>query len=555
MNQNFEYITNLQYKVKALDARVKAFESGERYARMQSEFKVRLSEKDQETRRLKSELAYARRQAVEVRRNWLQVVEDLEKDYAKELKKKDRRIHELEERAWKAEGNLDAIRISFKEKNTELYQVMAELLEEQGKNQMLRAQINRDYENSSIASSLKPNHKKIPNSREKTNRNPGGQPGHVGHKRKRLSPTKRIHIPEPEKYKNSPDYRPTGKEIVKQIIGIRITVSVDEYYTKEFRNVKTGQRVHAEFPAGIRNEVNYAGSVKAFAFLLNNRCCVSIDKVREFLSELTDGELKISKGMINGLNKKFSEKTEAEQKKAFSDLLLSPVLSTDCTNARVNGQSMFVYICGTPDVAMYFARRNKGHKGVKGTPVEDYQGILVHDHDKTFYNYGSDHQECLAHILRYLKDSMENEPSLKWNKQMRELLQDMIHYRKGLTPEKRLDPDKVEGYEARYQEILDLAQKEYEYEPPSDYYREGYNLYRRLSDYMENHLLFLHNPMVPSDNNLSERLLRIYKRKQKQVMSLRSFDSLDYLCRSMSITALRCAKGENLYNNVAKIFD
>ena len=24
------------------------------------------------------------------------------------------------------------------------------------------------------------------------------------------------------------------------------------------------------------------------------------------------------------------------------------------------------------------------------------QGILLHDHDRTFYNYGTDHQECLA---------------------------------------------------------------------------------------------------------------------------------------------------------------
>ena len=46
--------------------------------------------------------------------------------------------------------------------------------------------------------------------------------------------------------------------------------------------------------------------------------------------------------------------------------------------------------------ALYFAREKKGHEGVKGTVTEDYQGILVHDHDRIFYNYGTDHQECLA---------------------------------------------------------------------------------------------------------------------------------------------------------------
>ena len=63
---------------------------------------------------------------------------------------------------------------------------------------------------------------------------------------------------------------------------------------------------------------------------------------------------------------------------------------------------------------MYFARRKKGHEGVKGTPVEDYLGIPVHDHEKTFYNYGAEHQECLAYVLRYLKESIADEGDRTW---------------------------------------------------------------------------------------------------------------------------------------------
>ena len=67
-------------------------------------------------------------------------------------------------------------------------------------------------------------------------------------------------------------------------------------------------------------------------------------------------------------------------------MLLSPVMHTDCTNARENGKSCQVYVCATPDgKALYFAREKKGHEGVKGTVTEDYQGILVHDHDITFF--------------------------------------------------------------------------------------------------------------------------------------------------------------------------
>ena len=113
--------------------------------------------------------------------------------------------------------------------------------------------------------------------------------------------------------------------------------------------------------------MNYDGSIKALLFLLNIDCAVSIDKSRRFLSDLTGGKLKISKGMINKLCREFSKKTKTEQKKIFADLLSSAVMHTDYTNARVNGESAYVYVCATPDEqkVLYFAREKKGYEGVK----------------------------------------------------------------------------------------------------------------------------------------------------------------------------------------------
>ena len=81
--------------------------------------------------------------------------------------------------------------------------------------------------------------------------------------------------------------------------------------------------------------------------------------------------------MISRLNREFALKTEPERRSAYADMLLSPVMHTDCTNARENGKSCQAYVCATPDgKALYFAREKKGHEGVKGTVTEDYQGIL-----------------------------------------------------------------------------------------------------------------------------------------------------------------------------------
>jgi len=560
MDAQFEYMTNLQYKVKTLGARVAAFESGKKYVQMRSAFEAQLAEKDREIRRLKKELADSNARFVSMREKWWQVCDDIENEHGKALEKKDRELAKMEERALDAERRLVEGKAALLEKTREIYQVKTELEEEKGKNLKLKAQINRDYENSSIPSSLVPNRKKITNNRESSGKSPGAQPGHAWHPRKRHEPTDRVEIPAPEIYAGSPDYTPTGKTITKQLVDIHVDLAVTEYSTPEYRHVRTGERVHADFPGGLELDVTYGGGIKAFAFLLNNYCNVSIVKASDLLFELTGGRLRVSAGMINGLAEEFSLKTEAEQKKAFAEIQLCPVMNVDFTTAKINGEKAAVAVCATPDIVLYFAREHKGHEGVKGTPIETCYNTLVHDHDLTFYNYGDGHQECSDHTLRYLKDSMDNEAHLKWNAQMRELIQEMIHFRKHLDPDDKRDPDKIDParvneLEDRYDKILRLAKQEYEYEPPTQYYKDGFNLYLRMEKYKAAHLLFLHDWRVPYSNSLAERLLRVFKRKQHQIMAFRSFMSLDGLCNALGVIATLRAKGKSLYESVATIFD
>ena len=164
-------------------------------------------------------------------------------------------------------------------------------------------------------------------------------------------------------------------------------------------------------------------------------------------------------------------------------------------------------------------------------------------------------EDMLAHVLRYLKGSMDNEPDRTWNKDMRSLVQEMIHFRNGLQPSEEADPCKVSEFEERYRKILETARKEYENVPANDYYRDGYNLFLRIEKYMQNHLLFLHDLRVPATNNEAERLLRNYKRKQAQAVTFRSFESIDYLCQCMSMLVLmRLEEPENIFDRVSRIF-
>ena len=410
----------------------------------------------------------------------------------------------------------------------------AEVSELNGSNEVLRKKLNTNFENSSLPSSALPFRKKIPNSRKRSGMTQGAQQGHVGHTAARLTPTMApVHIDAPDSITENPDLYPTGKTITKQLIDISIYISVRDYIADEYRSRLTGSRVHAPFPAGIVNPVNYGPSLKAFAFLLNNYYNVSIEKTRQCISDLTNGVVSLSTGTICNLSKEFSVATKEDRDKIFSRLLHSDVLYSDATVSNINGKRNSVILCSNAKDVLFMHSEHKGHEGLSATPLKDFDGTIVHDHDKTYYSYGKHHQECLAHILRYLIGALENEPELTWHKQMHELLQEMIHVAKEYD---RIIPRRtVWSLDSKYDEILLLAKKEYAQHPPACYYMDGFNLYKRLKEYKSSTLFFLRHPEVDFTNNLSERELRKFKRKQKQAVVLRSCEGSQRICDALTI--------------------
>lgn len=401
----FERITYLEYKLKAKNDIIAAYESGEQYVKIQESMWSMVRHLESRIKNLETELERAYRLNTTMRKNWMDVFEDLEKEMQKKEKASNTQIKNLLKKLFTVEHELNNANEKIKEQRQELYEVKTELEEKEGIIQQLRAQINRDYENSSIPSSKSIKNKKITNSREKTGRKPGAQAGHKHHGRKKQTPTEPVItlMPSQEILKD-PDFKPTGKFITKQLVSIELCLHVQEYTAEIYRNTKTGERIHGVFPEGVVDDVNYDGSIKAFLYLLNNDCNVSIPKCQNFLSELTNGKLSISTGMINKLSKELAPKSETERKKLFADIQISPVMHINCTNAKVNGKSAYVFVNATPDAI-----------------IED---------------------------------------------------------------------DKIKEIENRYREILWKAKEEYDYEPPSKYYMDGYNLYKRMEKYIANHLLF-----------------------------------------------------------------
>ena len=170
MPDTYDYIT-LLCRLKAAQTRIKELESGERYIHLRELHQKEYMAYERKLRRAAQDLAAARRETIRVRNYWFQVLEDMQRELEQAKRKAGQELKKMEKRALDAEKQRDDALDKAKEIRLQYYETAAELEEERGKNLKLRAQINRDYKNSSIPSSKSIKRKKIANSRKKQDGN------------------------------------------------------------------------------------------------------------------------------------------------------------------------------------------------------------------------------------------------------------------------------------------------------------------------------------------------------------------------------------------------
>lgn len=546
---------NLLFWIKHYKDRLALFESGKIYTQMQEQHRKELAFQESIIKGLRSSLAKAKAENARIVHAWMQVAEDVRAECDKEKACMRKEMERMREELEKAHSQRDEAKKAAQEKREESYLLRTRIEELQQKNDALTKRIRKDYTNSSIPSSMSPNHKTIHNSRERSGKKAGGQPGHEHHPRRMLSPDETHEVAVPEKYRDRERFRPTGRIIRKQMVFLRVTPYVIEYTAPELEDRKTRKKTHAPFPAGYKDEVNYDGSVKGFAFLLTHACNVSIERVRTFLADVSGGNILVSSGMICNLAGEFSRKTESERNELFMKHITADVLHADFTFARKQGKQTAVMITATKDSVLYQAREKKGNEGVKSTPLEVYNGTLVSDHESAIKKHGSRHQECQSHILRYTMSSIENEADRKWNRKLCKWIRHAIgHWNSYDEKTAGTWHKKSKKLITQFLEIVDSGMMEYEYDPPSKYNKEGYSTCKRMKESPEDYILFLRDPNVPPTNNIAERYARKIKRKAHQVMSFRGDHGDEYCCDALTIIENTKLKGLNLYKEISSRF-
>jgi len=458
----------------------------------------------------------------------------------------------LQETMEKVDRLTDKIAVMEKEHAKEIETLKTENQQLKKENQTLRTENEKlkDIINKNSGNSGKPPSSdgfvKIHNSREPTGRKPGGQPGHKGKVHKLFDNPTHINDIKASKCNCGGRVKYIGRYTAKQLVDIEFSATIIEH--REHEGVCESCRRVVKNHAPVNDIITYGNNLKSFTALLSLEGMVSINRIKQMICELTDGQLNLSDGTIAKWGKDLSARVAPAIEAIKDKLLTAPVNHKDETGIRINKELHWFHVLGNNRYTLYATHKKRGNEADKAMSIlPAYSGVLVHDHLKGLYDFQCSHAECNAHILRYLKAAIERKNRV-WAKDMIKLLLEA----KGLVEgrDKPLHSATIRKFHRRYDKILELGRVEFLKSESPDYNGEDMKLLRRMKKYKDEHLSFISNLEVPFDNNQAERDLRMIKAKAKISGCFRADDGGDVFAALKSYTSTLRKNGFNVFDGI-----
>ena len=421
-------------------------------------------------------------------------------------------------------------------------------------NRLLRddnERMKRILSNNSSNSSIPPSHDlqtkpaNMYNSRQKTGKKAGGQPGHPG---------KHLSKAEVEKKIKEGVYEHRLEEI-----GTPGTDYVTRYRLDlEVQVIATEIRIYADengkypVPEQMKAEVFYGDSIKAIAGFLYSEGVVANDRICAFINSISGDKLHISTGSVYGFCRNLGNLCGQERPAIEEDLLNQKQVCTDATTVTTNGTQTYIRNFSTADSVLYVSSDKKNLESMeKMRLLNEFAGTLVHDHETALYHFGRGHGECNVHLERYLKKNTE-ETGNSWSRHMSGFLYGMNRGRKEAESrrETEFSAAQLSRYEARYDEILQEGRQEHKRTKGKLARKTEGALLNRLNKYKANYLLFLHDFEVPFSNNMSEKDLRPCKNREKMAGGFRKDKGREMYCNIMSFVQTAKRRGFNIFQSI-----
>jgi len=436
----------------------------------------------------------------------------------------------------------------------------------------LQGKLGRNSQNSSQSSSKDGFNKPKPHSmRKKSGRKPGGQPGHSGahmavpHEpdevRQHL-PSKCLTCPHLAECRASGHVFACGEK--RYEVNVVISTKVTEHQSLEVVECPYGESVQtAAFPENVRAYVQYGDSVSVLVGLLSTYGAVSANRIHTLLSSLMG--VRLSTGTIESMLSQCADKVGGTLATIKEMLQAGGVVNFDETGTDVNGKIFWVHNSSTSDFTYQTINVKRGQEGMEVNGVlPNFNGVAVHDCWKSYWKYeGVQHGVCCAHLLRELTWVEEFCAEHSWATRFKTMLMSMKKAKERTI--RRGKAEISEYYGKKFSEEYDFIIREAELacpEPPAPPdKRRGRKkkgkvraLIERLKELKDSVCLFLHNFLVPFDNNQAERDVRNVKTKTKVSGCFRTEDGAQNYLDVMSYLSTGMKHGISVFDALTAAF-
>ncbi len=375
-----------------------------------------------------------------------------------------------------------------------------------------------------------------PNSREKTGKKKGGQPGHDKHEMPHFSEDEITEV-----ISHLLEQCPNCGSFNLKEISIAIKDEYDyEVIVKKIRH-KFVEYICLDCGKTVRVPINnlkaanqYGKVIQAMALSLMNVGFVSVNRTRKILTGFSTDPISLCDGYLIKLQKRYSKKLSDFVSNVRNHLLGIPLLYWDDTVVFINTDRACMRFYGNDKIALYTAHLHKDLEGIMDDnilPSLSEATTVMHDHNTINYHDGFIFRnvECLQHLERDLQ-KISDSSGHKWPLKLKELIKSKIHERKNLIEigVSRYTRDEIEEFLSKVDSILIEGYKEYMDDLGHYYESDERALLNRMDIFKDNYFAWVKDFNIPTTNNLSERSLRFVKVKDKVSGQFQSVDYARY---------------------------
>jgi len=333
-------------------------------------------------------------------------------------------------------------------------------------------------------------------------------------------------------------------------------LAVTEHQIEVKRCPISGCEVSASFPEDVHAPVQYGPRFNAWLVYERGQQLMPLERISQMSADLFGAPM--SEATIEAACAHTYDRLSAFEDQVVESILRSPVVHADETGLRAEGKLQWLHVVSTPLWTWYGVHAKRGGDAITHfNLLPRFAERLIHDCWSPYFKLGCSHGLCNAHLLRELKYVHEVHLQ-EWAKQMVDLLAGM--YRS--VEAARADGAVITAIECAswveaYRTVLQEGFAANPLSSPVGPKRRGrpkrtkaQNLLARLEEHESSVLAFLHDPRVPFTNNQAEQDVRMMKVQQKISGGFRTIRGAQVFARIRSYVSTARKNGRNVFEDL-----